>query len=345
MKTVCVILMSLLLSGFSTSADAAEITLRIHHFLSPESAPQKLLMEPWAARVEKESGGRIAVEIFPEMKLGGKAGELVDQVADGVVDIVWTAAAYTPGRFPRAEVFTLPLVHRGDAAATNRAIHGLMSDTLAADFAGVHALLVHVHPGHAFHTTYRPIRTLDDFAGLTLRAPGRGVGRWTVEALGATPTKKRHPKLPRALERKALDGVLMSFQLANSLEVIEAAKFHTLPGEGGSFGTSLYLFLMNEARYRAMPADLRAVIDRQSGAALAGEMGEAWNRAGNASLKAARSRGSEIIAVDGAEQDRIRDALRSVNDHWSAAAGDRGIDAAELLNRARDAVVRNGVAN
>ena len=102
----------------STQVFAAEFTLRIHHFLGDDSLPHKGLIEPWARRVEAESDGRIEVKIYPKMALGGKTDKLVDQVVDGTVDIVWTAAAYTPNRFPHAEVFTLPLVHEGDPAAT-----------------------------------------------------------------------------------------------------------------------------------------------------------------------------------------------------------------------------------
>lgn len=340
------LLFLLLLTPFISPASAAEFTLRLHHFLSPESIPQQLLMEPWAKRIEQESGGRIAVEIHAEMALGGKATELVEQVREGTVDIIWTAAAYTPGKFPRTEVFTLPLVHGGDAIATNLAIQDMMSGSLAPDFKGVHPLLVHVHPGHAFHTTYKAIRKLEDFSGLTLRAPGRGVGKWTVEALGASPTKKRHPKLPRAMEKKALDGVLMSFQLANALEVVAASKFHTVLGGNRYFGTSLYLFLMNEARYQALPDDLRAIIDRNSGAALARDMGQAWNAAGEVAVEAARARGSEIIAIDGADLAPVEKALETVSDRWVASIADRGFDGAALLEAARQGVAKHsGAAN
>ena len=63
----------------------------------------------------EESNGEIKVEMYPSMQLGGAPPQLVDQVRDGVVDIVWTVAGYTPGRFPRLEVFELPFM---PAAAT-----------------------------------------------------------------------------------------------------------------------------------------------------------------------------------------------------------------------------------
>ncbi|WP_319799778.1 type 2 periplasmic-binding domain-containing protein [Roseobacter weihaiensis] len=130
--------------ALSTAAHAQEFTFSIQHFLSPKAPAQTVLIEPWAKAVEEASDGRIAFEIFPAMALGGAPPELYSQVRDGVVDIVWTLPGYTPGTFPRLEVFELPSVHLGDARATNLAIQDMMDD-LAADFEDVHPLLVHVH--------------------------------------------------------------------------------------------------------------------------------------------------------------------------------------------------------
>ncbi len=326
------------------AAFAAEVTLRLHHFLGPESIAHQLLIEPWAARIEQASGGRIAIEIHPEMGLGGKATELVDQARDGTVDIVWTAAAYTPGAFPRAEVFTLPLLHEKGAAATNRAIAAVMESELQAEFAGLHPLLVHVHPGHALLLGNTPVDGLDDLSGLTLRPPGRGIGLFTVEALGAAPTKKRHPRLGRALERGDLDGVLMSLELARSLGVTGAAKSVVLFGDGRHFGTSLYLFLMNRERYQALPADLKSVIDDNSGLALAAEMGRAWEAAGADALAEARAGGAAIVMLTGAEEDRIRAALEAVIARWKTAVTEKGIDGAALVAAARAAIARHAEA-
>ena len=90
------------------SAFAADITLRFHQFLPPQATIPSKAIVPWAQKVEKESGGRIKVQHFPSMQLGGKPPELFDQAKDGVADIVWTVLGYTPGRFPKSEVFELP---------------------------------------------------------------------------------------------------------------------------------------------------------------------------------------------------------------------------------------------
>src|SRR3546814_6413149 len=82
-------------------ASAQEVILRLQHFLPPPSTTHKDFVEPWARKVEAESDGRIKIEIYPSMQLGGKPPALYDQVRDGVVDIVWTLPGYTAGRLDR----------------------------------------------------------------------------------------------------------------------------------------------------------------------------------------------------------------------------------------------------
>ena len=86
--------------------------------------------------MEADSQGRIKIERFPSMQLGGKPPELVDQVIDGVADIIWTVAGHTPGRFPQSEVFELPFM-MSDAEATSRAFWKMAGANLMdTDFAG-----------------------------------------------------------------------------------------------------------------------------------------------------------------------------------------------------------------
>ncbi|MBD0272485.1 MAG: C4-dicarboxylate ABC transporter, partial [Acetobacteraceae bacterium] len=91
-------------------AAAQETTLRLHHFLPAVSNVHRFFLQPWAQKVQQESGGRLRIQIFPAMQLGGAPPQLFDQARDGVADIVWTLPGNTPGRFPRIEVFELPFV-------------------------------------------------------------------------------------------------------------------------------------------------------------------------------------------------------------------------------------------
>ena len=95
--TSAVMVSVVLLCGTATAVWSQEFTFTIHHFLSPKAPAQTVLIEPWAKKIEAESGGRIKFEIFPSMSMGGKPPELYKQVRDGVADIVWTVPGYTPG--------------------------------------------------------------------------------------------------------------------------------------------------------------------------------------------------------------------------------------------------------
>ena len=91
-------------------AQAPQVTLKMHHFLPPVSNGHAKFLAPWARKVEADSQGRIKIDIFPSMQLGGTPPQLYDQARDGVADLVWTLPGSTPGRFPGIEVVELPFV-------------------------------------------------------------------------------------------------------------------------------------------------------------------------------------------------------------------------------------------
>ena len=155
----------------SAWAQNPEFTLKLHHLLGPKSPAQVTMLQPFADRILKDSGGRVKIDIYPAMSLGGAPPQLVRQVADGVVDIIWTVNGYTPGLFPRSEVFELPTIFKNNVPATNLAMHDMFNDYLAPEFENVHVLWLHVHRGQAIQSKTKLIRTPDDFKGLKIRVP------------------------------------------------------------------------------------------------------------------------------------------------------------------------------
>ena len=109
-KLTSFIIASTLAILFSFSANAGKVTLKFHTFVPAPANSNKLFVLPWSEKVKKESNGEIVTEMYYSMQLGGKPPQLVDQVREGVVDVVWTVAGYTPGRFPRLEAFELPFL-------------------------------------------------------------------------------------------------------------------------------------------------------------------------------------------------------------------------------------------
>ena len=60
-----------MLAGMSVAAHAQEVTLKLHQFLPAQANVPKLVLDVWADKVEADSNGRIKIERFPSMQLGG----------------------------------------------------------------------------------------------------------------------------------------------------------------------------------------------------------------------------------------------------------------------------------
>ena len=322
---------------FYTTAQAAEVTLTVHHFMSSKGSAQTVLIEPWANKIQTDSKGRIEVKIFPSMSMGGKPPELYRQVRDGVADIVWTLPGYTPGVFPRSEVFELPTVHRGSAQATNQAIQENFA-LIADDFRDVHPILIHVHAGNALHTVSKEIQTVADVKGLKFRTPSR-TGSWMLQAWGAEPVGMPLPALPQALSKGTVDGALVPF------EVFPPLKFHQLTknsyeGEDLSrFGTSVFMFAMNKDRYNSLPVDLKKVIDDNSGATLAATIGESWDKIeAPGKLMQAKSKGGSVVKLNKLVKDTFDAKNQAVIERWISEMTKLGIDGVALVKSARASV-------
>lgn len=319
----------------ASAAQAQEVTLTLHHLLGPKAPAQTQMLEPWAKSVEDASGGRIKVEIFPSMSLGGKPPELYRQARDGVVDIVWTVLGYTPGVFPRTEVFELPGVHKGSAKDTTVAIANSY-DMIKDDFTDVKPILIHVHGGQAFHMVDKPVRTPDDLAGLKLRTPSR-IGGWTIEALGAEPVGMPVPDLPQALSKGVVAGAVVPFEIVRPLKLHELTQFSTEGPDGLRFGTATFMIAMNKDRYDSLPDDLKKVIDDHSMGAIAETYGAVWD-ASEQDGKNLRAESGELITLTDDEMAAFNAKTGVVVDRWIEEATSNGLDGAAMVNAAQDAV-------
>ena len=320
-------------------AQAQELVLTIHHFLGPKAPPSAQFIEPWARAVEQASNGRIKIEIFPAMSMGGKPPELYGQVRDGLADIVWTLGGYTPGVFPRTEVFELPSVHQGSALATTKAIQDNFA-LIAEDFKDVHPLLVHVHAGNLMHMRDKRVAVPADVQGLKLRTPSR-TGAWMIESWGAEPVGMPVPDVPQALSKNVIDGVLVPFEIVPALKLQELTKYSILGEDGSRFGTSVFLFLMNKDRYNELPDDLKAIIDAHSGVAIAEKAGALWDEIEEPGKQLVLDAGGEIVGIDAASKAQFDEVSQSIEQRWVEEAEGRGIEAKALVEAAKAAVAKH----
>jgi TRAP-type C4-dicarboxylate transport system substrate-binding protein len=314
------------------------VTLRVHHFLPAPAAVPKNFNVPWAEKVMKESNGRIEVQVFPSMQLGGKPPELIDQVKDGVVDIVWTLPGYTPGRFPRAEVFELPFMP-ASAEATSQAVWELYESDIYKDFEDFHIIAAHVHGPGLLHVKGKGVTKLEDMEGLKLRGPTRMINR-LLEQLGATPVGMPVPAVPEALSKGVIDGTVIPWEVTAPLKIAELVDSHTdFAGNRGLY-TSFFVFAMNKQKYESLPDDLKKVIDDNSGAATAQWVGRVMDEGDAPGIALAKEAGNTIRTLDAKETARWKAASEPVITEWIAEMEEKGINGADLVGKARAAIAK-----
>lgn len=325
-----------------SEARAQEVTLRMHHFLPPVANVPRYFLTPWARKVEKESDNRIKVQVFPSMQLGGAPPQLYDQARDGVADLIWTLPGYTPNRFPRLEAFELPFVADARAAVNARAAQDFAAQHLAEELREVHPIAVWAHDGGLIHAN-RAVGSMEDLRGLKLRFPTRLAGE-ALRALGAAPIGMPVPQVPEALSQRVLDGAVVPWEIVPSIKLQELVRFHTAIPGSPTFYSATNILAMNRAKYESLPAELRQVIDNNSGMPAAIAAAAPYDDQARIVEEAVRKRGNQISAIGEAEKKRWVDATQPVIDAWLAGMKDRNIDGAALLASARALIARHAAA-
>lgn len=324
--------------SFSLTASGQEYTFTLHHFLGPQAPAQVDMLEPWAERIEQASDGRVAIEMYPSMSLGGTAPELIRQARDGVVDLIWTLNGYTPGLFPRTEVFELANVHTNDPVATNLAIADLFDEYLAEEHVGVKVLFQHVHAGQAIQVAGDVVREPGDLAGKTLRTPTR-TGAWVVEALGANPISMPVPDFPQALSRGVVDGGLVPWEIIPALQLQDLTDYQIELDDMGRLGTSVFQVSMNLDRWNSLPDDIQQIFLDNSDEDWLREVGEIWRETDNHGIEIAVAAGNEHVVLSEEESAAFTQAVEPVVARWvEEVSGRESIDAQALVDAARAAI-------
>ena len=313
------------------------VTLRLHQMLPPQATIPARAIVPWAQKVEAESGGRIKVQIFNAMQLGGAPPQLFDQARDGVVDLTWTVLGYTPGRFPKTEVFELPFMS-GSAEQSSKAIQEYVEKFAADEFKDVKLICVHTHGPGLFHTK-QPVTGLETLRGMKVRGGSRIINNMLTK-LGATPVGMPVPAVTDALSKGTIEGTTIPWEVAPSLKVHELVRNHTtFAGKEGLY-TQTFAFSMNKAAYEKLPADLKKIIDANSGQAAATLFGKAMDDGDKAGREIAVKAGNNIVALDIAETQRWRRTAGTVETDWVNEVKGKGIDGAKLASEARALIAK-----
>jgi TRAP-type C4-dicarboxylate transport system, periplasmic component len=205
------------------------------------------------------------------------------------------------------------------------------------EYAGVKPLWLHTNDGSSFHlTSPKGVKTLEDLKGLKIRAATRLNSRM-LAALGAAPVQMPLPAVPEAMSKGVIDGAMVPWEGVPAAKLQEIAKSHLdVPAGQPKFANSIFAFVMNQAKYDSLPADLKKVIDANSGAdASAWAGGKGFDSVVPAFHKLATDRGNQVFVLAPAEMARWTKATADVDELWIKEVSAKGANGKALLEEAR----------
>lgn len=241
-------------SGVSS---AAEVTLKVANFFPPPSSQSKI-MEEFCEELEKRSDGRIETQYYAGGSLL-KAPSIIKGLETGIADIGFSHIEYTPGRFPVTEAAEMPIGYPS-AWVANQIMNDFINEFQPKEWNKVKILWMHGN-GPSQLITKKPVHTLEDLKGMTIRAPGR-MGE-VISALGGNPAPTPMMETYDALAKDVIDGAFVGGESIKNFrfgEVVDYVLDTWIVG-------SVYPFYvaMNKKKYEGLPPDLKEILDKLSG--------------------------------------------------------------------------------
>src|SRR5947207_5309244 len=304
----------------------AQTTLTMSSWVSPQHHLTSVVLQGWANEVEKATNGRVKFQMLP--KHPSAPPGTFDAVRDGLVDLSYVTASYTPARHILPLMAELP--GAGDTALVNSVaysrIYWKYFDKVG-EYKGVKQLGVFTHgPGQMF--TKRPVSGINDIQGLKIRTGG-GVAEAVAKALGTSAFVKPAPESYELLQSGVADGVFFPLESIVSFKLDTVIQQATLL-PGGMYSSS-FGFFMNEDKWNKLPKQDQEAIEKISGEHIARLAGKSWDEADAKGLEALKKSGVKIVQAGPAFVAEVKKRSAPIVDDWITKASAKGVDAAKIL--------------
>ena len=322
----------LLLLNFSTLQAASPIQLKLSHAYPEKSLFNMAIIQPWIKEIENASNGRIQITNYAAQTLS-KMPNAYDDLVSGMSDLAVVATGMTPGRFPMSEIDTLPMLFPS-GEITGRVYHELMAKyAFDKEFKEVRFLYALPLPP-AQLSMRKPVKTLEDLKGLTLRIEGKVEGK-TFEALGAGGVMVNLMELYGSLERGLVDGAAF---VPNGMLIFGIHKITKYRVKADLFCRA-FPMLMNKDKFNSLPQDIQKVLEDHSGIPYSIRWGKITDGVQVSSLK-------EIAAYDQQagnpgfydlpeeEKARWKKRVMPIWDEWVQEKEAKGLPAKAMLDEA-----------
>ncbi|MEJ8838247.1 TRAP transporter substrate-binding protein [Ramlibacter sp. AN1133] len=284
--------------------------------------PIVLGMERFAELVDKRSGGRLKVQVYPGGALGSDQAN-VSALQGGTLEMASMNSGIFASLVKEFAIYDFPFLF-GNPKEADAVVDGPFGQALhkKLEEKGIVGLAYYELGFRELTNSKRPIHKVEDIAGLKLRVIPNPINVDWVKALGANPTPLPFPELYAALEQGAVDGQ------ENPVATIKGAKLYEV---------QKYLTLTNH-QYNPQSVvvskkfwDTLAPADRKVLEEAAHESAQYERTQSRAMLQSGledlKKGGMQVSELPPAEVAKLRDRMKPVIDKHAASVGEATVKA------------------
>jgi len=271
--------------------------------------------------VEKLSGGKIQVDLFPAMQLGG-AGENVDMVKSGTLFMCYAGAAYFMGYVPELGVTSLPFLFK-DRPTVQKIMTGPLGKDLLKemDKAGFVGLALWDLGSRNITNNKRPIAQPSDLEGIKIRLQPAKVMLNTFKALGANPVAMDIKEVYSALKQGVIDAQENPFTHIRDHRFNEVQKYLSVSGHF----YDVMVVAANKKSFNEQPKEFQEILWKgvEKGTQFS------WQQAGKEDAEAfqdLKSKGMTVNTLTPAQSKAFRDKTTSVYKENETTIGKKWVD-------------------
>jgi tripartite ATP-independent transporter DctP family solute receptor len=251
-------------------ASAAEFSYKWGHDI-PLNHPMHVRLVEMSAAIKRETNGRLEIAVLGNNVVGNDPA-MVQQVRSNAIQFISMQGLNFSGVVPVAMLDGVGFAFKTSEQAV-RAFEGELGDYIRNDMAskGLHGLRPVFDIGFREITSgTKPIRTADDLAGFKIRTPPARIALDLFKTLGAAPTPVAFGEVYTSLQTHVVDGQETPYAVIASAHFYEVQKYLSV----SNHMWTCFWNIANQDAWNALPADVRAVVERNMAKATRLAMGD-----------------------------------------------------------------------
>lgn len=311
----------------STDGEDQEVhTIRIAYLVSEEQSSH-LAAKTFQEKLEKESDGRLKVELYPNGQLYASDREAIEAVQLGNVEMTIPAVAPLASFNKKFMVFDLPFLFEDNEAAY-RALDGELGEQLLAELENndMKGLVFAENGFRHMSNNNGPIQGIDDLAGLKYRTLENPVHTDTFKAFGANASPFAFGELYTALQQKTYDAMESPISLYYTNKFYEVQDYLTIT----SHVYAATILLMNNEFYNSLPTDLQELV-MEGSEEYRTEQRKIAQEQDVEFLNNLKEEGMQVNELTADQRNEFREAVKTVYDKYVPEIGE------DLVKMAQDA--------